>query len=329
MATIRKLRGRWQAQVRRKGLPPRAKSFDTRSDAEKWARNLEAEADRGSVLADTRLAENMTIRELLERYLEEVTPTKRGASAESYRLKAMIGRSIAHRTLAMLKPEHIAVYRDERLEAISPGTVLKELNVLAHAIDVGRREWGINIQQNPCRMVRRPKPPRGRDRRLKPGEEERLLSASDAGRSLWMRPLIVLALETAMRQGELLALEWSDIDEERRLAHLDLTKNGDARDVPLSRRALEALAELKTLKVDGRVVPTTRSAVGQAWLHLRARAGSDDLHFHDLRHEAVTRLLERGLNVIEVSTISGHKELRMLQRYSHLKPADLVDKLDG
>src|SRR5690606_27993080 len=127
MATIRRLRGRWQAQVRRKGLPPRAKSFDSKIDAEKWARNLEAELDRCGSLPDTRLAEQMTVRELFERYLKEITPHKRSVSSETYRINAMLKRDIAHRTLAMLKPEHIASYRDERLAVVSPATVIREL----------------------------------------------------------------------------------------------------------------------------------------------------------------------------------------------------------
>jgi len=327
MATIRRLRGRWQAQVRRKGLPPRAKSFDSKIDAEKWARNLEAELDRCGSLPDTRLAEQMTVRDLFERYLKEITPHKRSASTEAYRLKAMLKRDIAHRTLAMLKPEHIASYRDERLAVVSSATVIRELNSLGHAIDIARKEWGVHLSENPCRMIRRPKPPRGRDRRLQPGEEERLLDAADAGRNPLMRPLIIIALETAMRQGELLSLTWENVDLERRLAHLPLTKNGDSRDVPLSTRAVSVLRELTEGATSDRVFNTTKSAVEQAWQHLRDRAGSPDLHFHDLRHEAVTRLLERGWNVIEVATVSGHKELRMLQRYSHLRAEDLVSRL--
>lgn len=328
MATIRRLRGRWQAQVRRKGLKPRAKSFDSKSGAERWARSLEAELDRYGMFADTRVAEQMTLKELLERYLTEVTPQKRSAHTETVRIRALLKRPMMYRTLALLAPSDVAAYRDERLQTVATSTVLKELNTIGHAIEIGRKEWGVNLPQNPCRMIRRPKAPRGRDRRLQPGEEEQLLAAADMGRSPWMRPLIVLAIETAMRSGEMLGLEWSDIDLEQRIAHLDLTKNGESRDIPLSRRALQALAELAQLRCDDRVIPTTKSAVGQAWLHLRARAGSQDLRFHDLRHEAVTRLLERGFNVIETATISGHKELRMLQRYSHLKAIDLVDRLN-
>lgn len=327
MATIRRLRGRWQAQVRRKGIAPRAKSFDAKADAEKWARNLEAELDRCGNLPDTRPAEHMTIRVMFDRYLREITPEKRSASSETYRIKAMMQRSIAHRTLAMLTPQHVAEYRDERLAVVASSTVIRELNSLGHAIDIARKEWGVHLPQNPCRLIRRPKPPRGRDRRLAPGEEQKLLDAADGGRTPWMRPLIILAIETAMRQGELLSLTWSNVDLDKRIAHLPLTKNGDARDVPLSSRAIAVLKELNATSTGDLVIATTKSAVGQAWLHLRDRAGSADLHFHDLRHEAVTRLLERGWNVIEVATVSGHKELRMLQRYSHLRAEDLVDRL--
>ncbi|RWE68083.1 site-specific integrase [Mesorhizobium sp.] len=327
MATIRRLRGRWQAQVRRKGLPPRAKSFDQKSDAEKWARHLEAELDRCGNLPDTRLAERMTIQDLFGRYLREITPAKRSASSETYRIRAMMTRSIAHRTLAMLTPQHVAEYRDDRLTVVSQSTVIRELNSLGHAIDIARKEWGIHLAQNPCRLIRRPKPPRGRDRRLHAGEEQKLLDATDGGRNPWMRPMIILALETAMRQGELLSLTWSNVDFEKRLAHLPLTKNGDTRDVPLSGRALGVLRDLLAHQTTEYVLPTTKSAVTQAWGHLRSRVGAKDLHFHDLRHEAVTRLIERGFNVIEASTISGHKELRMLQRYTHLKAEDLVDRL--
>ncbi|MFC3643074.1 tyrosine-type recombinase/integrase [Aquibium oceanicum] len=279
MATIRRLRGKWQAQVRRKGIPPRAKSFEMKADAEKWARNLEAELDRCGNLPDTRLAERMTIRELLERYMREITPHKRSAKTETYRIKALMRRTIAHRTLAMLSSGDVAAYRDERLRSVSASSVIRELYTLAHAVDIARKKWGVHLVQNPIRMVRRPAPPRGRDRRLAAGEVQLLLDAADAGRNIYMRPLIVLAIETAMRQGEMLSLTWNDIDLEKRIAHLNLTKNGEARDVPLSRRALAALDRLRQQQIDDRVVPASKSAVEQAWQHLRDRAGLRDVSY--------------------------------------------------
>lgn len=326
MATIRKLRGKWQAQVRRKGMAPRAKSFESKADAERWARSLEAEVDRCGVLPDTRLAENTTLTEVLTRYKDEITPKKRSAISEVARINGILRRPICHRTLTLLSTADLASYRDERLKKVAPATVVRELNTISHAIDTARREWGIHLAQNPCKLVRRPSPPRGRLRRLVGDEEQLLLAAADAGRSAYMRPLIVLAIETGMRRGELLTLDWKHVDLERRVAHLPLTKNGDSRDVPLSTRAIEILRGLRT-GGSGRVLEVAPNAVRLAWERIVRRAGLVDLHFHDLRHEAVSRLFEKGLNVVEVSTISGHKELRMLQRYAHLRADDLALRL--
>src|SRR5438132_10856968 len=127
MATIRRLRGRWQAQVRRRGVPPRAKSFDKRNDAERWAREFEAEADRSGWVNDTRAAEKTTLGELLARYANEVTPTKRGAVPERARINSIVRCPIAHRTLAKLTSTDIATYRDERLQCVAPATVVREL----------------------------------------------------------------------------------------------------------------------------------------------------------------------------------------------------------
>lgn len=213
---------------------------------------------------------------------------------------------------------------------MSAATITRELNTVSHAIDFAMRDWGIFLHRNPAKLVRRPSPPRGRNRRLNGDEEQRLLDAADSGRNLFMRDLIVLAIETGMRRGELLSLDWQHIDLGTRIAHLPMTKNGDPRDVPLSSRARDTLQRLwegQGSPSTGRALPTSESAVVQAWGHLCGRAGINGLHFHDLRHEAVSRLFEKGLNVVEVSAISGHKELRMLARYAHLRASDLVARL--
>lgn len=330
MATIRKLRGRWQAQVRRRGMAPRAKSFDVKADAEKWARSLESELDRCGMMPDTRIAESTTLKSILERYIAEVSPRKRSAHTEISRIRALLRRPIVHRTLALLSSSDLATYRDERLKTVSASTVIRELNTISHAIDTAARDWDIYLHRNPCKLVRRPSPPRGRNRRLGPDEEQRLLDSADSGRNLFMRNLIVLAIETGMRRGELLALDWAHIDLERGIAHLPMTKNGEPRDVPLSTRARDTLKRVwegQGSPSVGRALPTSESAVVQAWGHLCGRAKISGLHFHDLRHEAVSRFFELGLNVVEVSAISGHKELRMLARYAHLRASDLVSRL--
>ena len=156
MATIRQLRGRWQAMVRRRGVPPRCKSFDKRTDATRWARELEAEADRSGWVADTRLAEKTTLGELLTRYRDQVSPTKRSAHTEASRINAMLRRPIVHRTLAKLTSADVATYRDQRLKDAAPATVVRELNTISHAVDTAMREWGLWLPRNPVKMVQTP-----------------------------------------------------------------------------------------------------------------------------------------------------------------------------
>jgi integrase len=237
---------------------------------------------------------------------------------------------MSHRTLAKLTSADVATYRDERLKSVAPATVVRELNTVSHAIEIATREWGLWLPRNPVKLVRRPQVPRGRSRRLKAGEEARLLAACDSGRTPLMKPLIILAIETAMRRGEMLDLQWQHVDLMRCVAHLPLTKNGDSRDIPLSRRAVAILKELKADKRRDaeRVFPVTGNSIRLAFEHLRVRAQMDDFRFHDLRHEGVSRLFEKGFNIAEVSTISGHKELRMLMRYTHLRAEELVSRLD-
>ncbi len=327
MATIRKLRGKWQAAVRRKGVPQRSKSFEKRADAERWAREIEGQIDRCGFLPDMRLAEQTTLRDLLTRYIVEISPHKRSAKSEIDRLKRIMRCTISDYSLSMLRSHDVARYRDDRLKTVAPATVVRELNTISHAIEIGQKEWGIYMPQNPVKMVRRPVVPRGRDRRLQGDEEARLYRACEALRSPHMRPLIVLAVETAMRRGELLGLLWKNVNWDKRIAHLPLTKNGESRDVPLSPRAYETLQALREASDGDRVFTASGNSVRLAWEHLRVRAGCSDLHFHDLRHEAVSRLFEKGLDVMAVATISGHKELRMLQRYTHLRAEDLVARL--
>lgn len=326
MASIRKLRGRWQAAVRRKGMAPRSKSFDAKADAERWARSLEAELDRCGALPDTRAAENTTLAQILARYRDEISSKKRSSVSEVARINAILRRSICFRTLALLSSADLAAYRDDRLKLVAPATVIRELSTISHAIDTARREWSIHLAQNPSKLVRRPSPPQGRTRRLEGNEEQILLAAADKGRVRYLRPLIELAIETGMRRGELLSLRWQHIDLDKRVAHLPMTKNGTSRDVPLSTRAVATLRALRTGKSET-VFTAAPNAVRLAWERLTRRLGLEDLHLHDLRHEAVSRLFEMGFNVVEVASISGHREFRTLQRYTHLRASDLAARL--
>lgn len=329
MATIRKLRGRWQAQVRRRGMKPRCKSFDTKIEAEKWARDLEAQVDRFGAAPDTKILESTTLGQLLERYQREVSPQKRGSVQEIQRIDVLRRHDLAYRTMIGLSQQDIASFRDERLQSVAPSTTVRELAILSHVLEVAMRDWGLPLAKNVVKLVRRPAIRNERSRRLTGNEEQRLLDACDAGKTPFLRTLLIVAIETGMRRGELLGLKWTDLSHNRRVLSLALTKNGSGRDVPLSQRAFDALiAWRQHPDIDpSNIFPMRAGTLEQAWRRLLTRSGVTALRFHDLRHEGVSRLFERGLNVIEVSAVSGHKELRMLKRYTHLAADDLVTRL--
>lgn len=307
MATIRKLRARWQAQVRRRGMKPRAKSFDSKVEAEKWARDLETQVDRFGSAPDTKILETTTLGDLLDRYQREVSPAKRGSAQEIQRIDVLRRHELAHRTMIGLSQQDIASFRDERLQSVAASTAVRELAILSHVVEIAIRDWGLPLNRNVVKMVRRPVIRNARSRRLTGDEEQRLLAGCDAGKIPCFKTLLIVAIETGMRRSELLGLQWSDISHNRRVATLHMTKNGEGREVPLSQRADQALADWRSnASVDASTIfPLSAGSLEQAWRRLLVRVSIADLRFHDLRHEAVSRLFERGLNVMEVSSISG------------------------
>jgi integrase len=267
----------------------------------------------------------MTLGELLRRYLVSVTPTKRSADSESWRVSKMLKAAISGLALSEVQPSHVAAYRDWRLETVKPGTVRRELSLLRTAIEVARREWGVELRDNPVDKVRRPVARDARDRRLSKEEWRRLETALWLTRNKEVEPFVRLALETALRRGELLSLLWRHVDLDRRVALIPDTKTGQPRTIPLSPEAIRILA-CKVRKGE-HVLNLTPMALRRAWERLCARADVTDLRVHDLRHEALSRFSELGLNTPELATISGHKDVRMLLRYTHVQPTQLAFKL--
>jgi integrase len=184
---------------------------------------------------------------------------------------------------------------------------------------------GLNIK-NVAAGVAKPKEPKGRERRLEEDEEHLLLGVLSASENHWIKPLMEFAIETGMRRGELLKLRWEDVNLGRKTALIKETKNGDSRKIPLSVAAIRTLSGLPR-HLGGNVFPVTPNALRGVWRRAAKKVRIDNLRFHDLRHEATSRLFEKGLNVMEVATITGHKDLKMLQRYTHLRAEDLAKKL--
>jgi integrase len=276
---------------------------------------------------DTRKARELLLKDILQRYVQEVSPTKRSAQREAEGIDFMLRQKIAAYSMAALTPSVVAQYRDQRLKTVAPGTIIRELSILSSVISHARKEWGL-ATLNPCALVRKPPTPQGRARLLTLAEESRLLDELRPirRRSPWMVPLVQLALETAMRRGELLSMEWKYVNLEDRTVFLPLTKNGTSRTVPLSTKAVGILAGLP-IQSDGPVFPISHMTMHNCFVHACKRAGIENLHFHDLRHTATSRLAERLPNLIELAAVTGHQTLQMLKRYYHPKAEVLALKL--
>ena len=324
MASIRKFRGKFNVQIRRQGYPSISRTFASLTIAKRWASTTEADMERNLHVV---IPDNTTVGELLDRYEKEISPLHKSHQVEKYRLQTL-RTHLGDKRVSALLPSVVCKYRDTRLKTVSPASLKRELTILSSVLNIAIKEWGIVIPQNPVSMVSLPKIARGRDRRLESGEEEKLLSASGE-----LKRLIILALETGMRRGEILNIKRSHIDFARQTLLIPLTKTDTPRTIPLSSRAIAALRE--QLRGSEKVIPIEETALfsytarglSGAFLRLCRRHKLRNLRFHDLRHEATSRFFEKGLNPVEVATITGHKDTRMLMHYTHLRAEDLVKRL--
>ena len=327
MANIRRRQGRWQAQVRRKGYSQVTKTFTSKEAAKRWIKAVETDMERGEF--KPRL--DMTVGQLIKRYQTDIIPKQKAhqsALVRCRRLRRMLGKI----NLSDLSPAHLASYRDERLKSIKPNTLKRELSILSSAINTAIIDWGIPIPSNPVAMTRIPKYDDSRDRRLKDGEEEKLLAIAKPV----YRRAIIIAVETAIRRGELLNIRKSHINFDKQTLHIPETKTDTPRTIPLSTRAIKALRDQIKSISDANVVQMERdpklfsmsSPMFRHEIHrYRVKLDMEDWRFHDLRHEGTSRLFEKGLNTMEVASITGHEDLRMLKRYTHIKPELLVERL--
>lgn len=357
--------GKWKAVIRKHGWPTATKTFRIKRDAIDWARRAEDEMVQG-VYIDRAQSARLTFDRALSRYLSEVVPTKKPATQETDKycaepLRAYFGKY----SLAAISPDLVAGYRDKRLatplkrvnratgepralldpvtgkpRTLSANTVRLELALLSHLFNTAIREWRLGLVRNPVSGIRKPSPGEGRDRRLRGNEEARLRQALASYTNPMLAWIFDIALETGMRSGEIAGLRIHQVDVQRRVVRLSVTKNESARTVPLTRRA----AEVFTVALDNPTRPEGCDLVffgepgrdgkrrpytfSKVWNGIKTSLGLSDLHFHDLRHEAVSRLVEAGFSDQEVSAISGHKSMQMLKRYTHLRAEDLVDRLD-
>lgn len=282
------------------------------------------------------MSDVVTLRQALIRYRDSISILKKGYQQEKYRIDQLCRLPMADLAITDVSSVTIAEFRDSRLSTVNPrtgkpvtaSTVRLDLALLSDMFRIAEIEWGW-ASENPVSKVRKPKLPPGRDRRLAPREEKLIRRYCAQHKMAEMDVIVTVALETAMRQGEILKLTWENINLRSRIARLPDTKNGSVRDVPLTLVARDALVSMG-VKPSGPVFRYRSTGIKSSWRHMMRSLQIKDLHFHDLRHESASRLFERGtLDMMEIASITGHKSLSMLKRYTHLKAQRLVRKLEA
>jgi integrase len=275
------------------------------------------------------------LRDILDHYEAEVSSRKQSPS-DAYHLRPLRA-AFGHKRETELTPSDLAAFRDTRLGKVSASTVRKEMTLLIGVLTIANHEWAHSFKLDTFKAIRKPAANRARDRRIDAHEWTPLLEAISRCKNPLIGQVFRFAVATGMRRGEILSLTWQHIDLKGHVASLSRTKNGEPRRVPLSTAALGVLHERSeatqrtpeglTESLCGAVFPVSANAIRLAWGRAKQQAGVDDLRFHDLRREAISRFFEQGLAVPEVALISGHKDVRMLFRYTELRAEDVAKKL--
>lgn len=325
MASIKQHKDKWRAFVQKNGIK-KSKVFAIKAKAMAWAAAMEAEIEAGMAGE----LPNKTFGDLLERYRDEVSPTKRGERWERMRIGLTLRDEIARVRLRDFDARAVAAWRDRRLAQVSPASVQREWNLLSNACTVAVREWKW-LRENPMREVRRPPQTDPRNRLATDDEIERLLFAlgydydeTPATAGARVGAAMLFAIETAMRAGEIAGLSWANVMPERRFCRTQGKTAAARREVPLSAEALRLIGQMPR---DGATVfGLTTAQIDALFRKAKARALVDDLHFHDFRHLAITRLAKK-LDVLPLARMVGHRDLRMLMIYYNEAAEDMAARL--
>jgi integrase len=330
---------RFRVLVRLKGYPAQSATFDRKTDAKKWAQQTESAIREGRHFK-TAEAKKHTLGEMIDRYLRDVLPHRKKGQQKQKSLLEWWKEALGPYALAEVTPALIAECRDQLLNGTtyrgtqrSPATVVRYMAALSVVFNLAVNEWEW-LEVSPMAKVKKPKEPRGRVRFLDQEERERLLDACHKSRSRLLYPIVVLAISSGMRQGEILGLTWKDVDFIRRRVVLHETKNDERRAVPVTGLAHELLQELsKVRRIDSHLVfpgnnPEKPVDFRHDWEKALKEAKIEDFRFHDLRHTAASYLAMNGATLAEIAEVLGHKTLQMVKRYAHLSEAHTASVVD-
>ena len=324
MATFYKRMGKWGVWIRRSFHKPIHKTFASKQDAQRWARETERLIEVGQFV-DLSEANKTTLKELLERYEREVSSKKR-STADKYLIKNIMRHEIVSKVLAHISTTDVAKFRDARLETVTGSSVNRELSILSDCIKRAINEWGCYIRENPVKANLRCKENNRRNRRLEPGEYDKLMSSCKSNRAFWC-PVIDFAIHTGMRRGELLNITWDMVQWDRLFIRIPakITKTNRDRNIPLHPHAIKILQSIPR-SVTGKIFPIGIKNFERSWRAICKRANVTGLRFHDLKREAVSRLFEKGLSVSEVQTFVGNS-FATLSVYTEHDSTTLAEKL--
>jgi len=313
MASIKKRGDGYRVQIRRKGFPAESATFPVRAQAIEWAKLREAElvGSRHGIIP------RRTVRQALVKYRDDVSPKHRGARWERVRIDKLLRElDFVDRQIGQVAPHDLAEWRDAALKTLAPGSVRREYGILRAVFALAAREWGW-LRESPFSRVSPPAEGEARKRRISDAEAGAIVAklgykrgTKPATSSQFTAVAFLLALETMMRQGEVLSLTRGQINAPASILTLPKTKNGDARDVPLSPAALKLL---RLLPKAGRLFPISAGTCDTLFRRARDAAGIEGLHFHDSRREATTRLAKK-LDVLQLASAGGWRDVNMLHR---------------
>ena len=313
MASIRKRKGKYQVQVRIRGKGTSA-TFQTLDLARRWARSKELEFEKNIKIGMQYRPK--TLQEILDKYKDTVIPHKKSASSETFMINAFMKNKWVASPLNMLSAAQIAEYRDKRLLSVKPSTIAREFGIVKHALHVAKLEWEWEVPNDLFAGIRLPQIHQRGVRRINDHDLKSLLEEASKHSNMYLKPIILIAINTAMRRGEILSLKWSDIDLKRSLINIDNTKTGYARSIKINNDVRIVLENLEM--IDERVFPISINSLRLCYQRLCNKLNIK-IRFHDFRHEAISRLFEQNLSIPHIASISGHRTVSQLFRYAHYK----------
>ena len=322
MGCVRKRGNSWNAQVRISGWRSFTKTFQTKLDAKQWIVTLEKELK--SKPFPEKNIKNLKLKDLFNKYKFEILPKLKSHKIVTYKLNFLSRLWLGEIIVVNLTKGHLEQFCKDRKLVVKDGTIKSELMLIKRIVKIATDKWNYGIPFDAFYGIELPSPHKPRNRRATQEELSILIAHANKQRNTYISTIIQFAVETGMRRSEILKLKWIDVNLKTRIASLYDTKNGDERHIPLTKTAVQLLSNLTQLS--DFVFPISANCLRLAWERCRKKSDIKGLRFHDLRHEAVSRYFEMGLSVPEVALISGHKDVRQLFRYTHLKPESLIAK---